>query len=282
MSGREDDHNDFKAQRVRALEDLRLAEQVFKEYRNKKWESLESWAGDLLVAMLVRQSDTAKHLQHPNWSIRLAALLLLDDRWQGVATMAEAYADIVMTDPVGVIRGAALRLLADSVRNESLPELPEGVRHLSPVVLDPATDDEEIREARSAVFGMLTDIAKVRAADRKRRREELHRLAGSLEDALLQDRSLALASLEHPNPLIRCAALNLFDGHWKPPPDFDQICIRMMNEDADTRVRCTALSVLLMTKVELDDPVLGSRLADLVRDVAQPLDLRELAYYWLF
>jgi hypothetical protein len=282
MSRSNYDGDDLQSLRAQVLEDLSLAGAVFEQYHSKKWQSLETWAGNLLDAMLASQGQTATQLRHPNWSVRLTALLLLDDRWHAVPSIADAYADMVMTDSVSVIRGVALRLLTDCVRSDSLPELPERVRHLTPLVLDPAATDEETGQARSAVLGMLRDIAKVKVADRNRRREELQQLAGSLEDGLLHDRSVAVASLQHPDPRIRRAALRLFEAHWKPPTDFDQICIRLVSEDADTLVRCTALTVLLMTKVGQDDPVLGTRLAAFVEDAAQPLDLRELAYYWLF
>ncbi len=282
MKRREERPDDAQAQRLRIREDLSLASEVMEQYRNKRWQSLETWAGDQLDAMLASRSQTETCLRHTNWSLRLTALLLLDDRWQAVPSLANDFAGMVLTDSTSVVRGVALRLLAGCVLNESLSELPECVRHLSPVVLDdPTPADAETEEARSLAVGMLRDIAKFKVADRQRRREDLHQLAGSLVDAMQQDMSLALASLEHSEPSIRCAALKLFGGHWKPPADFDQICLRMLNEDGDTLVRCTALTSFMTPKVGLEGRTLGPRLAALVQDVVQPLDLRELAYFWL-
>src|SRR5687767_3626646 len=95
--GGKDDHDDLNTQRVRVLEDLSLAGEVIAQYQNEKWQSLETWAGDLLDAMLASQSHTTTYLRHPNWSLRLTALLLLDDRWQAVPSIAKDYADMVMT-----------------------------------------------------------------------------------------------------------------------------------------------------------------------------------------
>jgi hypothetical protein len=99
---------------------------------------------------------------------------------------------------------------------------------------------------------------------------------------MLRSREVTVNCLTHADPRARECALLVIRDYWDPPPDYPQICERLALQDDDTAVRALAILLLSSSYYNTWDARIGKLLACIVRDEAQPLMCRRIAYFGLF
>ena len=99
---------------------------------------------------------------------------------------------------------------------------------------------------------------------------------------MMKSRQDAERFLEHPEPTVRIAAIEVLAEHWKPDSNMAPLCEGLAFSDADFRVRSVAITTLASLLRGSDDTNVGEKLASVVRDERQPVTFRLTAYHGLF
>lgn len=105
--------------------------------------------------------------------------------------------------------------------------------------------------------------------------------AGPYFDQLLNDYSVAIDFLRHPDPRARLGSLAMLFHYWGTSEDIRNTARQMALLDDDELVRGMAL-IHLAASSEHGDRTALRWLAEIVMNEEQPVQCRWLAYCWLF
>lgn len=107
-------------------------------------------------------------------------------------------------------------------------------------------------------------------------------LAGHHAERLLQSREQAETALADPDSKVRRAAIIAIVDHWGASPAFEEHCITTLLQDCDIDLRITALSALAKVYQGSSANKAIQLLIGILRNEADPENLRALAYLALF
>jgi hypothetical protein len=113
--------------------------------------------------------------------------------------------------------------------------------------------------------------------------DKVRTMAGKDFETMLKSREGAVQFLSHSTGEVRRAALYVLCDKWGLKQDLPLICETMAMEDPDPLVRCEAIGCLgALCYRSSNDPRLGSVLASIVSNTAEPTRVRKAAYRALF
>lgn len=112
--------------------------------------------------------------------------------------------------------------------------------------------------------------------------QQLERVVGFRLRPLLVDAVSTEEYLYGPDPKTRYAALILMTYHWTPTDEFKVTCEHMALLDRDVLVRSTAIGCLGNCFTRTGNRRIEKLLANIVRNEAQPYQVRRSAYMSLF
>jgi hypothetical protein len=115
-----------------------------------------------------------------------------------------------------------------------------------------------------------------------RLKEFVKEKAGDHYDRMRQGPRAAERYLDHPNPDLRMAAIEMFVANWKSDDKFKEVCERIACTDRSDLVRFLAIGALGDLYEDTSDPRIGGSLAYIVHDETQPDWVRRGAYLSLY
>ena len=221
--------------------------------------------------MLNRQA-TMRTLQSIESSVRLAGISLVADYWPCNEQFAAEVLRLAFEDPESAIRGGAVLAL---LHHKQFINDPTGFLRRLLTQLFPSPPSQVISERKAALLEKMAAVS-------KECKTWWQEMAGEHSSCMEQSRMIAESYLDHPDPMLRQAALLAIMHEWKPDEEFVRRCESLLCEDPDVGVQSVAMSCLASCFKGSDDTRIGRLTARLVYDNTNEVRLRRAAYASLF
>ncbi|QDT97674.1 hypothetical protein [Gimesia aquarii] len=256
---------------------------TIEEYRFSDDSILRVISEEEIGQMVAHYSVAETNLTHSNLHMRVGALCVIQDKWSDQGSVLDFYEHAAFEDPMPQVRGTAFRLLSKTkeIHKSKFINVIEDMLKRRFSISEVMIPKMLAKLWMESLFDICNDLKYKRYKENFKNRK-LEFLADEYLDEMTQSRQASLDQLHGNDPNLRRAAIMLLSEYWNPTEEFFEDCHTIALTDIDSEVRCIAVGCLNNHFKKTKNKRVLQTLAQIVSDVSQPNNLRDISYQKMF